>query len=118
MMRTELRRISATSPSSRKMKRRVTGSSAATSEATKFSSTPSPMTTGQPSRARINAVGIVLAHHGESVGALELGDRGAHRLEQIAERLQVMMDAVCDHLGVGLRGELVARALELGAQLS
>ena len=42
---------SATSPSSRNMKRRVTGSSAATSEATKFSSTPSPSTTGQPTRA-------------------------------------------------------------------
>jgi hypothetical protein len=30
------------------MKRRVTGSSAETSEATKFSSTPRPTTTGQP----------------------------------------------------------------------
>ena len=57
MTRTLSRRTSATSPSSRKMKRRVTGSSAATSEATKFSSTPRPMTTGQPSRARIRRSG-------------------------------------------------------------
>jgi hypothetical protein len=52
-----VRRTSATSPSSRNMKRRVTGSSAETSEATKFSSTPRPITTGQPSRARISRSG-------------------------------------------------------------
>jgi hypothetical protein len=39
------------------MKRRVTGSSAATSEATKFSSTPNPTTTGHPSRARMMRLG-------------------------------------------------------------
>jgi len=33
------------------MNRRVTGNSAATSEATKFSSLPMPMTAGQPARA-------------------------------------------------------------------
>ena len=50
-MRTLWRRISATSPSSRKMNWRVTGSSAETSEATKFSLLPMPITTGQPARA-------------------------------------------------------------------
>ena len=117
MMRTPSRRTSATSPSSRNMKRRVTGSSAATSEATKFSSSPRPMTTGQPSRARMMPVGLVLAHHRERVGALELRDRGAHRLEQILHGLQVEVDAVRDDLGVGLGGERVAALLELRAQL-
>ena len=99
------------------MKRRVTGSSAATSEATKFSSTPSPITTGQPSRARIEPVRVVLAHHRQRIGAFELGDRGAHGLEQVLHRLQVVVDAVSDDLGVGLGGELVAAPLEVRAQL-
>ena len=43
--------IAATSPSSRIWKRRVTGSSAEMSEATKFSSVPSPTSSGQPARA-------------------------------------------------------------------
>ena len=81
--RTLLRRTSATSPSSRKMKRRVTGSSAATSDATKFSSSPRPMTTGQPSRASTSRSGSACADHRERVGALEFGHRGTHRLEQV-----------------------------------
>ena len=63
-----------------------------------------------------DALGIVLAHHRQRVGALELGDRGTHRLEEVGARLHVLVDAVGDHLGVGLGGELVARRLQLGAQ--
>jgi len=46
-----------------------------------------------------------------------LGDGGAHGLEQVARRPQVVVDAVRDHLGVGLGGELVTLARRLGAQL-
>ena len=76
-----------------------------------------PMTTGQPSRASDQPVRVVLADHRQRVGALELRHRGAHRLEQVAERLQVVVDAMRDHLGVGLGAELVAAPLEVRAQL-
>jgi len=59
----------------------------------------------------------VLAHHHQRIGALELGHRGTHRLEQVLERLQVVVDTVSDDLRVGLGGEAVAAALEVGAQL-
>ena len=116
MMRSDLSRISATSPSSRNTKRRVTGSSAATSEATKFSFSPMPITTGQPSRASTMRSRSSLRHDGERVRALELGDGRAHRLEQVARDLQVVVDAVRDDLGIGLRRELVAGLDQLGAQ--
>ena len=64
-----------------------------------------------------DAVGVVLRHDCERVGALELRDGGAHGLEEVARHLEVVVDAVRDHLGVGLGGELVALALRLGAQL-
>ena len=60
------------------------------------------MTTGQPTRATMMRVGILLADHGQRVGAFEFGDRGAHGLEQIAEALHVEVHAVGDDFGVGL----------------
>ena len=64
-----------------------------------------------------NALGLSLAHHGQRVRAFELGDRGAHRLEQIFLRGEMMMHAMRDHLGVGFRRELVAQLLQIRAQL-
>ena len=59
---------------------------------------------------------ILLADDGERVSALEFGDRGANRLEQIADRLQVMVDPVRDDFGICLGRELVTEALEIAAQ--
>ena len=98
------------------MKRRVTGSSAATSEATKFSSMPSPMTTGQPSRASTMHSGSVSTIDRERIGAVQFGDGLAHRLEQIGGVRQMMVNAMRDDLGVGLRAEAVAQLVESGAQ--
>ena len=113
---TPSRRISATSPSSRNMNRRVTGSSAATSDATKFSFV-AEADHDRAARAREHdAVGVFLRHHRERVRAFELRDRRAHGLEQVARCLQVIVDAVRDDFGVGLGRELVA-GLQLVAQL-
>ena len=62
-------------------------------------------------------LGLVLAHHRECVGPLKLGHRGTHGLEEVLDGLQVIVDAVGDDLGVGLGGEPVAAALEIGTQL-
>jgi hypothetical protein len=62
-------------------------------------------------------VGIVVRDDRERVGALELGDGGAHGLQQVAGQAQVVVNTVRDHLGIRLGGELVAEPLELGPQL-
>ncbi len=58
---TLLRVISATSPSSKKIKRRVTGNSAIWSEAIKFSPNPKPITRGLPERATTTRLGSSLS---------------------------------------------------------
>ena len=64
-----------------------------------------------------DAIRVVLGHDSEGVGALELGHRGTHGLEQVAGGLQVVVDPVRDDLGVGLRIEVVAESLRLRPQL-
>ncbi len=76
------------------MNLRVTGSNAATSEATKFSLLPTPITTGQPARARIMLSRRIFGNDGERIGAFQLGDRGAHRAENVAQLLLVVSE--CD----------------------
>src|SRR6185437_6330041 len=76
-----------------------------------------PHDDGAPLPSQNDAVRIALAHDGERIGAFELGDGCADRLEQIAYGLEMAMHAMGDHLGIRLRGELVTAALELGAQL-
>ena len=109
--------MSATSPSSRNMKRRVTGSSAETSEATKFSSTPEADDHRATFARQDDALGFGFADHRQRVGAFEFGHRGAHGLEQILLRLHVVVHAMRDHLGIRFGGEVVAELLELVAQL-
>ncbi|KAG1375282.1 hypothetical protein G6F60_015455 [Rhizopus arrhizus] len=55
--RTPSRRISAVSPSSRKITLRVAEITAETSEATKFSPSPRPISSGQPMRAQTKRSG-------------------------------------------------------------
>ena len=64
-----------------------------------------------------DALGVLLRDHGERIRAFELGDGRADRLEQVAGLLQVVVNAVRDHFGVGLGRELVAGGLQLVAQL-
>ena len=96
------------------MKRRVTGSSAATSEATKFSFSPRPTAThaGQDQSIR-----LLFTQHDQRIRAFQLSHGGTHGLEQIVQRLHVEMDAMRDDFGIGLRSEHIAARLQLGAQL-
>jgi hypothetical protein len=59
----------------------------------------------------------MLAHHQQRIRPFQLRHRGTHGLEQIADRFQVVVDAMRNDLGVGLGIELVAAPLEVGAQL-
>ena len=70
---------------------------------------------GRASAGADHAVRLVAADDGDGVGALQVGDGGAHRLEQVA--LVQAVDQVRDDLGVGLAGEVVALGLQRGAQL-
>ena len=60
---------------------------------------------------------LVLAHHHERIGTLELGDRGTHRLEEVVQGLQVQVHAVGDDLRIGLGGELVAAPHQVRPQV-
>src|SRR5690606_28466192 len=60
---------------------------------------------------------IVFRDDRERISAFELGYRRAHRAKQIAESLPVVVDAMRDDFRVRLRGEGVAEARELLAQL-
>ena len=90
------------------MNRCVTGKSAGTPLATKFS----PIAEPDDERARDarddDAVGILRVEHEQRVRADEALHREAHRLEQVVALLQVLVDEVRHDLGVGLGLELVA----------
>jgi hypothetical protein len=64
-----------------------------------------------------HAPGLVFGDHHQRIRAFQFRDRGAHGLEQVIGLLQVIVHAMRDHLGVGLRGERIPRRLQLGAQL-
>src|ERR1700730_14707844 len=53
----------------------------------------------------------------KGIRALKLGHSSADRLEQILYRVEMMMNAMCDDLGVRLRGKHVALPLQLFTQL-
>ena len=62
-------------------------------------------------------LGRPLAHHGEGVGPLHLGERSADRVGKLLAALLLVGDEVGEDLGVRLRAELVAGLLEVGLQL-
>jgi hypothetical protein len=64
-----------------------------------------------------DALGLLLTDDRERVRALELRDGGAHGLEQILLRLQMVVYTMGDHFGVGLRSEFVTGLLQILAQL-
>ena len=96
---------------------RVTGSSAETSDATKFSFVADADHDRAAGAREHDRLRRVLRQHGERVRTFELRDSGAHGAEQVAELLLVIVDAMRDHFGVGLGGERVAELRELFAQL-
>ena len=96
------------SPSARKNMSRVWLRMAGTSEATKYSPSPRPMTTGGPSRAATILFGIAAAEDGQREDAADLLHRAADRLFQIA--VEVLLDQVGDDFGVGFGLEDVAFA--------
>ena len=63
-----------------------------------------------------DGVRILLGNDRERVGAVQFAYGLLDRREQVAVAGQMQVDAVRDDLGVGLRAELVAAALEIGAK--
>ena len=108
-------RRSATSPSSRKITSRVWARTAATSEARKFSPSPTPTMRGTFRRAPDQPPRLALVEHRDRVGALGLAQRGAQRVRDIA-RVRLLHE-VREDLGVGLGVEAVAARRELVAQV-
>ena len=104
------------SPSSRNMNDRVTGSSAATSLATKFSPIPRPTTTRAAGAGKDQLAGVARTHHGERVGSFEFRYCLAHRGCQFAGFAHVVPDPVSDHFRVGFRLELEAVLFQVVAQ--
>ncbi len=62
-----------------------------------------------------DAFRILLADDRERIRAFEFGDGLAHGGEQRIRRRQVLVDAVGNDLGVGVRAEFVALRLQIGA---
>ena len=62
------------------------------------------------------AVRLAGADHGQAVGAMQFLDRGLEGGGQVAVILELVVEQVGDHFGVGVRGEDVAQALELFTQ--
>ena len=62
-----------------------------------------------------HALGFVLVHHGDGVGATQFGHSGTHRVEKIA--VVVTVHQVRNDFGVGLAGKHIAARLQRGAQL-
>ena len=92
----------------------MTGSDVGGDEVLAVAETDHDRTAGAREHDRVR---VFLAHDGERVGAVQLAHGRLHRLEEVRLALEVEMDAVRDHFGVGLGGERVAAGDEVGAQL-
>ena len=102
----------AISPSARKNMSRVWLRIAGTSEATKYSLSPRPITTGGPERAATILSGSEREMTASAKTPVELrAPLLAHRGFQVA--VQILLDQVRDDFGVGLGDELVALGLKL-----
>ena len=84
---------------------------AGTSEATKYSLSPMPITTGGPERAATILFGSEPRNHGQREDAAQFLDGRAHGLFQVA--LEILLDQVGDDFGIGLGLEDVAFGFEL-----
>ncbi len=63
-----------------------------------------------------DAAGVVFAHDGQRVGALQFGKRRADGIEEIGNGLQLPFDEVRDDFGVGIGSEDIAFGLQCIAQ--
>ncbi len=97
---------------------RVAESSAAASEARKWSSAADADDERAPRARADDAPRLARRHHRDRVGAVELGDRLLDRPQEVAAAgaVPVRVNEVRDHLGVGLRDERVALPDESLAQ--
>ena len=73
---------------------------AGTSEATKYSPSPRPTTTGGPERAATILSRVLARDHAQREHAGQLAHGVAHGVFQIA--VVIFLDQVRDHFGVGL----------------
>ena len=105
----------ATSPSARKNMSRVWLRMAGTSEATKYSPSPSPMTTGGPGTRGHDLVRIGAGNHAQREYARQFLHGFADGVLQIA--FVILFHQMRDHFGVRLGDELVPFELELMLQL-
>ncbi len=100
---TERRVISAISPSSRKIKRRVTGNSASWSRSDKVFRPYRVITSGLPERAASSVSGWRVSHdHRAPLCATQLRDRAQNNLTPVPP-CSVPSLPVCNHFGVGFR---------------
>ena len=60
--------------------------------------------------------GVFLADNGERMGPLQLLHGLTNGRQQIPFGTEMRVNAMRDHLGIGVRGELVAQRLEFSAQ--
>ncbi len=104
----------AMSPSARKNMSRVWLRMAGTSEATKYSPSPRPMTTGGPERAATILFGSELAMTASANTPVDLLHRFADGVFEIA--FEVLLDQMRDDFGVGFGLESVALRLQLVLQ--
>src|SRR5579862_9189700 len=100
----------AMSPSARKNMSRVWLRIAGTSDATKYSPSPRPTTTGGPAGSD-NLVRVFARDHAEREHAGQLFDRVAHSIFQIS--VEVLFDQMRDDLGVRLGHELMTFIAQL-----
>ncbi len=87
---------------------------AGTSDATKYSPSPRPITTGGPERAATILLRILARDHAQREHAGQLAHRVAHRVFQIP--VVIFFDQMRDHFGVGFGDEGVAFGDQLALQ--
>ena len=85
--------------------------------ATKYSSSPRPITAGGPQRAATILLRIARRKNRQGVDAVKLLHRLAHGFFERAAFLHIFLHQVRDDFGVGLGDELVAFGDELFLQL-
>ena len=113
---TRSRQSSATSPSSRWMKCRVTGIESGDvggEEVLARSDTDRERT---PETGRDHPVGVVLADDPDREGAAQLLRRGAHRIREVQSSTHLAVYQIGDDLGVGIGDEVVAVPGEIAPQ--
>ena len=91
----------------------VVPASASASDARKFSSLPSPTTSGRSAARADQPLRLALVHHRDRICTFESRHRSAHGSEQISA-IQ-LMNQMRNDFGIGLGDEVIASAFQLSA---